>query len=334
MKRVTIKDVADYVNVSKSTVSQYLNNRFEYMSPETKDRIEQAIKELRYQPNYIARSLKQKRTSTIGVIVANILHTFSTQVIRSVEDYYSEKDIHVIVCNADDNPLKERNYINMLQAKQVDGLIIFPTGGNLDLYQAMEENHYPVVFVDRIVAGVNINAVLVDNEKISSLAVKQLIEKGHQKIGLITLPLERAVTPRIERMMSYKKALLAHGLNVNEDYAKGLEIAKIQEAIEAMLSLIDPPTAIIAGNDLALMEILKYIRKKGIRIPGDIAVIGVDDVPFSNIFDPPLTTIRQPAFEIGEKAANILLDLIEHKNKLIEAKIYRFEPELIIRSSC
>ncbi len=334
MNRVTIKDVANYVNVSKSTVSQFLNNRFDYMSEETKGKIAQAIKELGYQPNYIARSLKQKRTSTIGVIVANILHAFSTQVIRAIEDFYNEKDFHVIVCNADDDPEKERNYINMLQAKQVDGLIVFPTGGNMDLYQRMEEAHYPIVFVDRIIENININAVLLDNEMASSMAVEHLIEKGHDKIGIITLPIERFVTPRIERINGYKKAMIDHGLSIINEYVKGLPIHKIQEAVEELLVLKSPPTAIIAGNDLALMEILKVVRKQGIKIPDDIAIICIDDVSYANIFDPALTTIRQPAFGIGEKAANLLLDHIEHKSEFKVAKVYRFEPELIVRSSC
>jgi LacI family kdg operon repressor len=146
-------DVAKEANVSKSTVSQYLNQRFEYMGEDTKKRVEEAIQKLNYRPNIIARSLRQKKTSTIGVIVANILHSFSTQVIRSIEDVCSESNINVIVCNADDNPNKERMYIEMLRNKQVDGLIIFPTGGNLDLYQEMEKENFPIVFMDRYVEG-------------------------------------------------------------------------------------------------------------------------------------------------------------------------------------
>lgn len=125
MKRITIQDVARLAGVSKSTISQYLNKRYDYMSEETKKRIEAAINELGYEPNFIARSLKQKKTSTIAVIVANILHSFSTKVIRAVEDYCNENGFHVIVCNADDDPEKEANYIRMLRAKQVDGMIVF-----------------------------------------------------------------------------------------------------------------------------------------------------------------------------------------------------------------
>src|SRR5690606_33048402 len=135
MKTVTIAEVAEHAKVSKSTVSQYLNKRYEYMSENTRKRIEASIEELNYHPNVIARSLKQKSTFTVGVIVANILHSFSTQILRTIENNFNGQGFHTIICNADDEPEKERNYIEMLLAKQVDGLIIFPTGGNLDLYE-------------------------------------------------------------------------------------------------------------------------------------------------------------------------------------------------------
>src|SRR5690554_6439026 len=133
MKRITIADVAKHAGVSKSTVSQFLNKRYDYMGEDTKKRIEDSIKQLHYRPNILARSLKQKSTTTIGIIVANILHNFSTQVMRAIEDVCHKYDFHVIVCNADDNPDKEKNYIEMLQAKQVDGIILFPTGDNEEL---------------------------------------------------------------------------------------------------------------------------------------------------------------------------------------------------------
>ena len=187
MVRVTIADVARVSGVSKSTVSQYLNKRYDYMGEETKLRIKQAIEDLGYQPNIIARSLKQKRTSTIGVIVANILHSFSTQVIRAIEDTCRENDFHVIVCNADDDPVKEEKYIQMLLAKQVDGMVIIPTGGNLDLYHSMVKIKYPAVFMDRIIEGVNMDVFLLDNENASLLAVKHLIDQGHSRIGMVHL---------------------------------------------------------------------------------------------------------------------------------------------------
>ncbi|WP_100404681.1 substrate-binding domain-containing protein [Bacillus solitudinis] len=333
-KNITITDVAEHAKVSKSTVSQYLNKRYDYMADKTKKRIEEAIHELGYQPNIVARSLKQKSTSTIGVIVANILHTFSTQVIRAIEDYCHDSDFHIIVCNADDNPEKEKKYINMLLAKQVDGLIIFPTGGNTDLYQKMVNNDFPLVFVDRTVHDMKIPAVLLDNEKATSLAVEHFVKKGYSQIGIITTSISRHVASRVERINGFKKALLENSLPVIDNYIKSREVEDIQDALADMLSEEVPPQAILVGNDLALMEILAYVKQHSINVPKDLAIISIDEVSFASLYNPTLTVISQPTFEIGEKAASLILEKLQ-KKKISESQFnYRFEPKLIIRESC
>jgi LacI family kdg operon repressor len=333
MKAITITDVAKHAEVSKSTVSQYLNQRYDYMGEKTKKRIEKVIKELGYQPNIVARSLKQKSTSTIGVIVANILHAFSTQVIRAIEDICHEYDFHIIVCNADEDPRKEKGYINMLRAKQVDGIIIFPTGDNVSLYQKMVMEEYPVVFVDRSVPGEAISSIMLDNEKAAKLAVQHFIDKGYQRIGIITTSIMQNVTPRIERISGYKKTLQENGLPIVEDYMKSLELHQIQDGLKEMLSLEKPPQAILAGNDLALIEILKYVKEKDnqLKIPLNLDLIGIDDVPFASFYSPPLTTVAQPTFEMGKKAAELLLNKIRKDDVEEHNPIYRFEPKLIIR---
>lgn len=164
MSKVTMADVATKAGVSKSTVSQYINNRYEYMAESTKKRIQQAVKELGYIPNYAAKSLKQKKSSTIGVIVANILHTFSTEIIRAIEDVCEKNGFHLFVCNADDNPDKEREYIDMLMAKQVDGLIIFPTDGNSSFYNTLRESDFPIVFLDRKTEQEIYPTLMLDNK--------------------------------------------------------------------------------------------------------------------------------------------------------------------------
>ncbi|KOO49986.1 substrate-binding domain-containing protein [Viridibacillus arvi] len=332
MERVTMADVANKANVSKSTVSQYINNRFEYMSLETKKRIECAIEELNYQPNIIARSLKQKKTYTIGVIVANILHTFSTQVIRAIEDECQRKNVNVIVCNADDQPSKERKYIETLRAKQVDGLIIFPTGGNLDLYKKLEKSGYPLVFVDRTVENTDITSVLLDNEKASSLAVDHLVGKGYRNIAFLTTSIEMNITPRIERMDGFKKALQKHNLPLLEQLFAGEEIHKMQEKMHFMFSQDKVPDAIICGNDLTLLEVLKFCRKKALTIPTDVALVSIDEVSFSEIYNPPITVVTQPSYEIGTYAAQQLLQKADEHEKT-EETIIRFEPKLVVRSS-
>jgi LacI family transcriptional regulator, kdg operon repressor len=333
MKTVTITDVAKYAGVSKSTVSQYLNKRYDYMAEKTKKKIEQAIEELGYHPNFIARSLKQKSTTTIGVITANILHVFSTQIIRAIEDFCNQLDFHVIVCNADDDPEKERKYIDMLRAKQVDGIIIFPTGSNVESYQQMIKEEFPIVFIDRYVPGVKASAVLLDNMKAATLAVNEFARKGYDRIGIIMPEKAESITPRMERINGYKKALKANKLKVNPEYIKSLEVKNMQKALEEMLDLSEPPNAIIAGNDLSLYEVLKYTKENGMRIPEDLAVIAIDDVPFANIYYPAITSIAQPAFEMGTKAANLLFEKINN-HTILNEEVFRFEPKLIVRSSC
>ncbi|TWT05288.1 LacI family transcriptional regulator [Planococcus sp. CPCC 101016] len=333
MKTITMATVAQHAQVSKSTVSHFLNGRYSHMSDETKKRVEKSIKELDYRPNILARSLKQKTTTTIGVIVANSLHTFSAQVIRSIEDICNKADFHLIVCNADNDSIKEQKYIDMLRAKQVDGMIILPTGHNEAIYNDMVDSNYPVVFVDRTLPNVAIPSVMVNNEMASRLAVQHFIDSGYRKISIITNEID-AIAPRIERIVGYKKTLDSNGLKIEEDYIKALEIQHVQQGVKELLELEEPPQAILAGNDLTLIEILKYLKSQNLKIPKDMAVIGIDDVSFASFFEPALTIVEQPAFDIGKKAAELLMGKIQKEGQVGQSKMYLFEPELVIRNSC
>ncbi|WP_059103027.1 LacI family DNA-binding transcriptional regulator [Shouchella shacheensis] len=334
MAVITMADVAKRAGVSKSTVSQYLNKRFDYMGEKTKKRIEQAIEELDYSPNFVARSLRQKKTMTIGVIVANILHDFSTQVIRAIEDACHEQDFHVIVCNADDEPVKERRYIEMLRAKQVDGIIVFPTSANVTLYNDLLREGYPLVFVDRMVSKVNVNAVISDNEETVRLAVGEFVAKGYERIAMVLPSLEQQLSPRVERMEGYKKALAEYGLPYCPSYLASGEIEYVQPAFAKMIALESPPQALLAGNDLVLFEVLEYAKREQMRIPEDIAIIGIDDVSFANFYNPSLTTVAQPTFEMGKKAAELLLKQIKNgESSQEEPCVHRFQPTLKRRSS-
>ncbi|MGP4059532.1 LacI family DNA-binding transcriptional regulator [Halobacillus litoralis] len=333
MKTVTISDVATHAKVSKSTVSQYLNKRYDYMGEKTKQRIELAIEELGYQPNIVARSLKQKSTKTIGVIVANILHNFTTEVTRAIEDVCISSDYHTIICNADDDPEKEKHYIEMLRAKQVDGLIIFPTGDNRGLYEKMLKDRYPVIFLDRKVEDIPISSILLDNEMASGLAVEHFVQKGYSRIGMITTSIINHITPRLERIQGYEKAIHKEGLPFVEEYVKSAEPTNIQRVLEELLDLEEPPEAILAGNDLVLIEILKYAKQNGMKIPEDLAVIGIDDVSFASFYTPAITTVAQPTFEIGKMGAEALLDKIRNNKVEDELLNYRFDPHLMVRDS-
>jgi len=328
MKNPTIDDVAKKAGVSKSTVSQYLNQRYKYMSEKTKLKIEGVIKELNFVPNNLARSLKQKRTSMVGVIVANIIYNISTHIVRGIEDEFQKSGIQVIICNADENPEKERNYIEMLKSRQVDGLLVFPTGKNVDLYNQLIDEKYPLVFLDRIVEGVAVQSILLDNEAAANMAVQEFIKNGHKKIGIITMPITSPhITPRIERLSGYKKALERNGIDIREDYIYNVPKEEIQNSVSSLLALSDPPTALLAANDIVLKEVLLAAKHNNITVPKDIAVIGIDDVSFARIHNPTITTVAQPAYEMGKTAARILLESIE-KEKDITPITFRFPPTL------
>ncbi|WP_394581335.1 LacI family DNA-binding transcriptional regulator [Cytobacillus firmus] len=333
MKKITMLDVAQKANVSKSTVSQYINNRYEYMAESTKMRIEDAIRELGYIPNFVAKSLKQKKSSTIGVIVANILHTFSTEIIRAIEDVCEKNEFHLFVCNADDNPEKERAYIDMLLAKQVDGLIIFPTIGNEDQYKRLKLSNFPIVFVDRKLDKNIYPTLLLDNERAAEIAVQEIVEKGHKKIGLVSMSLSQKVTPRIERINGYKKKLKQNDLPVKDDWIIAAERIDIIPELEKMWMSKETPEAFFATNDLSLIELLKFLRKKNLKVPEDVSVIAVDDSDFLEISATPITAIKQPTFKIGNDAASVLLDLIRNPRFEEEYEIKRYAPALVERES-
>ncbi|MEZ0480799.1 LacI family DNA-binding transcriptional regulator [Planococcus sp. SSTMD024] len=333
MKKVTMQDVAEKSGVSKSTVSQYINNRFEYMAPATKTRIEEAIKELGYIPNYVAKSLKQKKTGTIGVIVANILHVFSTEIIRAIEDECERNGFHLFVCNADDQPEKERAYIDMLIAKQVDGLIIFPTNGNQEYYKQLKNAQFPIVFVDRLIDQPLYPTLLLDNESASRIAVEELSKKGHKKIALVSTSIAKRVTPRLERISGFKNAMAEKSLAVDPEWIVADERQLLAERLQQLWDSNNHPEAFFATNDLALIELLKFIRKNKLSIPEDVGVIAIDDSPFLEIATTPISVIKQPTFSIGKDAAQTLQSLINSTSldEIYEAK--RYAPELVARES-
>ncbi|MDO3410992.1 substrate-binding domain-containing protein [Saccharibacillus sp. CPCC 101409] len=332
----TLKDVALRAGVSKSTVSQYLHQRYHYMSEETKKKIQLAIEELDYIPNEVARSLKQKKTFIVGVVSSTILSKFTTEVVRAIEDECQLKGIQVIVCNTDDDPLKENKYVQSMIARQVDGLIIFPTEQNRKLYQSMLKSGYPFVFIDRKIDGIDVDTVLLDNELASSLAVQSLVERGHTRIGILTFPLgQKAITTRSERLQGYRQTLQNSGIEVDEAYVKSGRLDEMQTLIGELFRLSPPPSAIVATNDMILEQVLIYAKNQSLSIPRDFSLIGIDDVSFASFYTPPITTVSQPSFEIGKRSAQLLLRQIDRKEHEPRraAEIFRLSPALNPRES-
>lgn len=334
---VTIAEVARIAGVSKSTVSRYLNGLYDHMGADTKERIAQVIAELDYRPNALARSLKQKRTYTVGAIVANILNPFSTSVIRGIEDTLKEADFNLILCNADDDPVKERDYVNMLVDKQIDGLIINTTGCNNELIAQVNKT-IPVVLIDRKAPDIDIDTVTVDSAKGVRQAVDHMVALGHAGIAMLTLPYDH-VSPRLERVQAYRNALAVHHLPFREDWLVQTSIeeeavlSKLQDLLGSTASA-DKPTSIFCANNMITMSVVKAIKKMGMIIPDEIAVLGFDDWEWAQLIEPPVTVVAQPVYDMGNKAAALLIKRMKGSRSPKKPITILFEPQLLKRKSC
>lgn len=335
-KNVTIQDVANAAGVSKSTVSQFINKRFKYMSDDTKKKIEQTILELNYRPNDFARNLKTKKTKMIGIIVANIKHVFSTDIISAVEKKLSAQGLQAIICNSDDNPEKEKQFIELLTARQIDGLIIFPTNADVTLYEKILVDQIPLVLIDRKLEGLKADTVILDNETALYLAVSHLLEKKRKRIAMMTLPVEQHITPRIERIEGFYSAMKRSQQEVISDFVFSGTLLDIQTRLAEWLSNKQMPDAIIAGNDLVLETVLTFVKNHNLSIPNDLSILSIDDVPYAKVYNPTLTTVAQPTQQMGEMAATILLERLNNSGTPEGSLplLYRFPPTLMDRESC
>jgi len=329
---VTIKDIAKLANVSITTVSRVINNKTEGVSEETRERILQLVKEHEYQPNAIARGLVTKKTKTLGLIIPDITNPFFPDIARGVEDSAHIYGYNVFLCNTDDNLDKESEYINALKEKYVDGIIF--TSSSIPKQEHIKElikSGIPIVIMDRRIESDDIYGVFLDNYEGGYIATKHLIDLGHKKIGCITGPLYSKSAR--ERLEGYKGCLNENGLEYDESIVFEGDY-KINSGItgsEKLLNLNKKISAIFVCNDLMAYGSYKTIRSRGYKIPDDISIIGFDDIYLSQILEPQLTTIRQPAYDMGLTAARMLIKLIEGEK--LNRKIINFKPKLIIRQS-
>lgn len=334
---VTIAEVARRAGVSKSTVSRYLNGLYEHMGADTRERIAQVIAELDYRPNTLARSLKQKRTHTIGAIVANILNPFSTSIIRGIEDTLQEAGFNLILCNADDDPVKERDYITMLVDKQVDGLIINTTSCNNSLI-AQVNQQTPVVLIDRKVPEINLDTVTVDSACGVRQAIDHMVSLGHCRIAMFTLPYDH-ISPRLERVQAYQAALAGHRLLSREEWLirTGGDEADVTAKLQALLAAgqrESSPTAIFCANNLLTMAVVRALKKMRVSIPDQVSILGFDDWDWAELIEPPITVVAQPVYAMGNKAALMLMKRLKAPRMSKKPATVMFKPELIKRKSC
>lgn len=329
----SLTDVARRAKVSIATVSRVINNS-EKVVPETRAIVQRVMEELGYQPNRVARRLRQKggRRHLLGLILPDIQNPFFAEVARGVEDVAYANQFAVLLCNSDENLKKEAFYLDVMRAEQVDGVILPPIAERDSAVLKLAQSGMPVVSVDRALNSTTIDTVEVDNFQGAFEAVEHLIKIGHKRIGLIA---GRAnLSTSRDRRRGYEEALSAARLPVRPEL---IRVGDNKQAsggalTDELLSESSPPTALFVSNNLMAVGALEAIHRRKLKVPDDVALIGFDDLPWAEALDPPLTVVRQPAYEVGRAAAEMLLKRLG--NPELPAAWLRLRPKLILRKSC
>jgi len=334
---ITIKDIAKALGLSTSTVSRAMRDSYE-ISAETKQRVLEYAKEFNYRPNPIALSLKEKRSRSIGVIVCEIANSFFSQAINGIESVAYNKGYNVIISQSHESYEREVLDLQFLASRSIDGLLISVSTEtkNIEHLQKLHNKGLPIVFFDRIVSDIHTHKVIVDNFTGSYNATKHLIEKGYKRIANLTNAEGLFITQ--DRVLGYKKALKDAGLPVNEQLIKycdhgGLIQAEVDAAMNDLLSYKNKPDAIFATADKLTTGCLQYFKKNKITVPKDIGLLGFSNSDLTELLNPALTIVKQPAFEMGEKAMQLLMQIIESKRPVKEFETVTLNTDLVVRDS-
>ncbi|MGJ8693020.1 MAG: LacI family DNA-binding transcriptional regulator [Thalassotalea sp.] len=310
MVKIKLIDVAQRAGVSKSTVSQYLNGRFDYMSKDTKARVELAIKELDYVPNPIARSLKTDKTKTIGVIVRDITGYYTSRTLRGIDDYCKTSEYNVLIYNTDFDPAIEARSLQALYQLRVDGIIIASSGQNADLINKFNEKGLPIVQFQIEYDGNERNIIVSDYRQAAFDATEYLIKLGHQRICFMTQDFKN-VKSRNERYLGYVAALEKHNIALDKSLIQYWHRETgFQQSPKSILNSDIAPTVFFTQHLAITTELLTNLNQEGISIPDDVSLLGFDDLPMADFFKVPITVVKQDPYKIGFEATKLLLNSI------------------------
>lgn len=327
----TIKDVAKKAGVGVGTVSRVLNEH-PSVSDDIREKVLKVIEELDYKPNAIARSLKIKSTQTIGVIIPDISSAFYPEIVRGIEDVAKEYKYNIILLNTDLSREKEKEALNILKEKKADGILFISNTVNEKLKQEFKKTDIPIVLISTEDDKGEFYSVTIDNEKAAYDATIYLIKLGHKKIAMLAGEIDdpNAGIPRIN---GYKKALLENNIKIDEDYIFYGDY-KFKSGFKNMLKILklkDMPTAIFAASDTMAVGAVSCAMQHGFNVPKDFSIIGFDGLELAEYFYPPITTVKQPRYEMGAKGIEMLISLI-NKEK-VDKKVL-LDYEIIERKSC
>jgi LacI family transcriptional regulator len=321
-----MRDVARLADVSVSTVSAVVNNK-SIVSPDLRAKVLQAIQVVGFRPHQGARGLRSRRTNLIGMVMTDATNPYFVEVMRGVEDEVARHFYELMVCNSNDQTEVEKRHLDALYAHRVEGVLIAPC----DSFAAREilvGNHAPLVFVDIVPMGAKVASVVTDNLEATYEAINYLVGLGHKRIAVISGRLVHSTS--LDRLEGYRKAMRESNLLIREEYL-GQGDSHIESGYQCGLNLLrspDPPTAIFALNNRMALGVLRAMRELGVACPDCVSVMGFDDFDWAAVFNPSLTTIAQPTYEIGRRAAELLFESIRAEEEGVVA-----EPRQIVLKS-
>jgi LacI family transcriptional regulator len=301
----TIRDVARHAGVSTMTVSRVLNNSG-YVSVEARERVEAAIAELGYVPNSLARSLRSKQTRTVALVFTDVTNPFFTTLARGAEDAASHHDFNVILCNTDESEAKQDRYLAVLLQKRVDGILLVPARSRSEPVMLIQRQGVPVVVMDRRVPAAQVDVVRCDSERGAYEMTRYLMDLGHRHIALLTGP--EGVSTARDRVLGYLRALSEDGQPIEDamvvygDFtqASGYDMA------QQVLGLPLPPTALFAANNFIAAGAFRALSDAGLEVPTDVSIVTFDDLPAAWAYEPFMTVVEQPAYDMGYQATELL----------------------------
>jgi LacI family transcriptional regulator len=333
---ITIKDIAKELGVSPSTVSRALKDHPD-ISQETKKQINDLAKKLNYQPNTVALSLRQSKTNTLGIIIPEIAHFFFSAVISGIEDIAHNAGYHVIITQSNESFEREVMNTKALFNSRVDGILMSVSREteNYNHLQSLLDYDIPLVFFDRIIDSLNACKVIVNDEQGAYEATTHLIEQGCYRIAHLAGPQNLAISKN--RLNGYKAALADNRYMIDENLIKVCGFGTFEEAEAITNEILEyrfPPDAIFANNDVAAYGAMMAIRKKKLRIPEDIAIVGFSNWRFSSLIQPALSSVTQPGFKMGQEATRLLMKQInkgEDEESITET--ISLKTNLVVRES-
>lgn len=330
---VTIRDVARVAEVHPGTVSRALNEETRALvNPETAERVLRAAEQLGYRPNRIARGLKTSRSHTIGVLIPDITNPLFPPILRGIEDRLDEAGYTSLIVNTDNDPERERIYLEAMRGRQVDGFISATARLDRELLAELAAAGTPLVLVNRSLEDGSVPAVTVDDRRGIALAVEHAVSLGHHRIGHVAGPQNLSTGHR--RRLGFIDAMRAAGLDPPEESISFGALFTEEEGARACAELLDAVpgvTAILAGNDLMAIGCYDTLEQRRLSCPGDVSVVGFNDMPFIDRLRPALTSVRVPQREIGKVAADLLLEQLSGDVETAAETL--LEPTLMVRGS-